>query len=36
MIEVILSGFLFLFIIVTLIASEAFGNKVISDLERAR
>ena len=29
----ILSGFLFLFIIITLIASEAFGNKVISDLD---
>jgi len=27
------SGFLFLFIIITLIASEAFGNKVISDLD---
>ena len=32
-IEMVLSGFLFLFIIVTLIASEAFGNKVISDLD---
>ena len=32
-IEMILSGFLFLFIIITLIASEAFGNKVISDLD---
>ncbi|MDH5732669.1 MAG: DUF4386 domain-containing protein [Candidatus Bathyarchaeota archaeon] len=32
-IEMVLSGFLFLFIIITLIASEAFGNKVISDLD---
>jgi len=29
----ILSGFLFLFIIITLVASEAFGNKLISDLD---
>lgn len=29
----VLSGFLFLFIIITLIASEAFGNKVISNLD---
>jgi hypothetical protein len=29
----VLSGFLFLFIIITLIASEAFGYKVISDLD---
>ncbi len=32
-IAMILSGFLFLFIIITLIASEAFGNKIISDLD---
>jgi len=29
----ILSGFLFLFIIITSVASEAFGNKIISDLD---
>ena len=32
-IEIVLSGFLFLFIIITLIVSEAFGYKVISDLD---
>jgi hypothetical protein len=33
MIEMILSGFLFLFIIITLITSERFGYSVISDLD---
>ncbi|KON31081.1 hypothetical protein AC477_04445 [miscellaneous Crenarchaeota group-1 archaeon SG8-32-1] len=33
MIEMVLSGFLFLFIIVTLIISERFGYSVISDLD---
>ena len=33
MIEIILSGFLFLFIIITLIISERFGYSVISDLD---
>jgi hypothetical protein len=33
MIEIILAGFLFLFIIITLITSERFGYSVISDLD---
>ena len=33
MIEIILAGFLFLFIIITLITSEKFGYSVISDLD---
>ena len=33
MIEVILSGFLFLFIIITNITSDRFGYKTISDLD---
>ena len=33
MIEMMLSGFLFLFIIITLITSERFGYSVIDDLD---
>jgi len=32
-IEIVLSGFLFLFIIITLIVGERFGYSVISDLD---